>query len=134
MISERGDALKALSSVPILALVLMGCTATRNLTVASSNNLELTYPPGQQHVTGEDCAYNVFGIPISGTSPPSIHQAIDNAKSMTPNMITNMTIHHDVLITLAYNQVCFRVVADALLQTTGNGYLDAVQRDFDWND
>lgn len=128
--------MKALGSVTVLALVLMGCTATRNVTVISSKTLELTYPPRQQHVTGEDCAYNVFGIPISGTSPPSVHQAIDNAASLTPgsDMITDMTIHRDVLVTLVYNQVCLRVVANAVGQTTGSGYLDAVQRDFNWND
>jgi hypothetical protein len=128
--------LKAFGSITVLALVLMGCTASGNVTVVSSRTLELTYPPRQQHVTGVDCAYNFFGIPVSGTSPPSIHQAIDNAASLTPgvDMITDMAIHRDVLITLAYNQVCLRVVANAVGQKTGNRYLDGVQRDFDWSD
>jgi len=128
--------LKVLGCVILLALVLGGCAATRNVTVISSKTLELTYPPRQQHVTGVDCAYNVLGIPISGTSPPSVHQAIENAASITPGsyMITDMAIHRDILITLAYNSACLRVVANAVGQTTGNGYLDAVQRDFDWSD
>jgi hypothetical protein len=128
--------LNALSCVSAVALLLMGCATTRTVTVISSRTLELSYPPRQQHVTGVDCAYNVFGIPISGTSPPSIHRAIDVAASASPgsDMITDMTIHRDALVTLVYNQACLRVVANAVSQTTGNGYLDAVERDFDWSD
>lgn len=87
-------------------------------------------------MTGEDCAYDVLGIPISGLSPPSIHQAIDNAASIAPtgSMLTNMSVHRDVMVTLAYNQACLRVVANATGQPTDNRYLDSVQRYFDWTD
>lgn len=85
---------------------------------------------------GKDCAYNVLGIPISGTSPPSIQQAIDNAASVAPtgDMITDISVHRDVLVTLAYNQACLRVVAGTEGQKSGNRYLDSVQRYFDWAD
>lgn len=102
----------------------------------SGKTFEVAYPPRHQQVSGEDCAYNIFGIPISGTTPPSIHQAIENAASVAPtgDMITDMSIHRDILVTLAYNQACLKVIADATGQTTGNRYLDSVQRYFDWAD
>jgi hypothetical protein len=127
--------LKARGVIALLALVLVSC-ASRNISVISGRTFEVAYPPRHQHVIGEDCAYNVFGVPISGTSPPSIHQAIDNAASVAPtgDMITDMSVHSDMLVTLAYNQACLRVVADAMGQTTGNRYLDSVQRYFDWGD
>lgn len=128
--------MKVFGSVTALALVLMGCTATRSLNVVSTNNLKLSYPPMRQHVGGEDCAYNFFGVPVSDSNNPSIHRAIDNAASLNPgtDMVTDMTIHRDALITFAYNQACLRVDGNAVAQTTGNTYLDAVQRDFYWDD
>jgi hypothetical protein len=128
--------LKASVSVTLLALVLMGCTATRSLPVVSTNNLAPSYPPSRQRVTGEDCVYNVFGIPISYNNDPSVRRAIDNAASMTPYgyTMTDITIHRDILITFVYNEVCVRVDGKAVAQTTGSSYLDAVQRDFYRND
>ena len=136
IISERGDPLKPFGSVIVLALVLTGCSTTRSLTVVSTNNVELSYPNGRQRVTGEDCAYNFFGIPASDHSNPSVHRAINDAASMTPDTDTmsDMTIHRDTLITFVYNHACLRVDGNAVAQTTGSSYLDAVQRDFYSND
>jgi hypothetical protein len=133
---ERGDALKVSVSVTLLALVSMGCTATRSLPLVSTNNLAPSYPPSQQRVTGEDCVYNVFGIPISYNNNPSVHRAIDNAASMTPGgyTMTDITIHRDILILFVYNEACIRVDSNAVARSTGNSYLDAVQRDFYWNE
>ena len=105
--------MKASVSVTLLALVLMGCTATRSLPVVSTNNLAPSYPPSRQRVTGEDCVYNVFGIPISYNNDPSVHRAIDNAASMTPYGFTmsDITIHRDILITLVYNEVVSELIA-----------------------
>ena len=121
--------------IALVAFVLAGC-ATQNLAVISGKTFEVAYPARHQRVTGEDCAYNVLGLPISGTSPPSIHQAIDNAASIAPtgDMITDMNVQRDILVTLAYNQACLKVVADVTGRTRGNRYLDSVQRYFDWAD
>jgi hypothetical protein len=115
--------------------VLAGCSSTRSQTLASGNNLELNYTPPRQHLTGESCSSNFFGIP-TGDNDPSIQQAVDNAASVSPGteMMTDMTIHRDLLIALAYNQACLRVDGTGVRQTSGSRYLDMVRRNFDWND
>jgi hypothetical protein len=135
LISERGDLLRVFGFALLLALVLVGCTSTSSEMLASGKNLELNYTPPQQHMTGESCASNYFGIPTSANDP-SVQQAVNNAASASPGsqMMTEMTIHRDILIALAYNQACVKVDGTGVRQSTGSKYLDAVRRDYDWND
>jgi hypothetical protein len=135
IICERVDLLKVFGSVILTALLLAGCASTTNQTLASGNNLELNYTPPRQHLTGESCASNFFGIPTRDNDP-SVQQAVDNAASMSPGteMMTDMTIHRDLFVTFAYNQACVRVDGTGIRQSSGSRYLDTVRRDFDWND
>lgn len=128
--------MKVFASVILSAAVLAGCSATRTLTLVSRNDVEVGYPPAPQRVTGEDCAYNFFGIPASDYNNPSVRRAIDSAASMAPGSyaLTDMTVDRDTLITFAYNQACLRVIGNPVAQTTGNRYLDGIRRNFDWND
>jgi hypothetical protein len=128
--------LKVATSVIVLATVLTGCASTRPLTVVSRNDVEVGYPATPGHVTGRDCVYNFLGIPASDYSIPSVRRAIDSAASMAPGSyaITDMSVHRDTLITLAFNKACLRVVGNPVAQTTGSRYLDGIRRDFDWHD
>lgn len=100
-----------------LVITLSACTSTRlgSATMASTKNLGCTFTPIQQHVRGEDCAYNVLGIPL-GSVNPNLQEAVDNAVSPIPggDMMTNVTVHRDLLITLLYNQACVRVEGDVV--------------------
>ena len=134
-ITEKGDRLRVFGFAILPALVLAGCTSTSSEMLASGRNLELNYTPPQLRMTGESCASNYFGIPTSANEP-SVQQAVNNAASVSPGsqMMTGMTVHRDVLIALAYNQACVKVDGTGVRQTTGSKYLDAVRRDYDWND
>ena len=126
-----------ISAVVILSVGLVAsCSSTRTLTMVSRNDVEVGYPPTRQHVSGEDCVYNFFGIPASDYSNPSVRRAIDSAASMAPGSyaMTDMTVDRDTLITLAYNQACLRVTGNPVAQTTGNRYLDGIRREFSWSD
>ncbi len=109
--------MKYLRFCAFLALGLSACTSTRvgSLTLASTKNLGYTYTTLREHVAGQDCAYNVLGIPL-GSVNPNLQEAVDNAASQVPgaDMMTDVTVHHDVLITLLYNQACVRVDGNAI--------------------
>jgi hypothetical protein len=128
--------LKASVHLILFAALLAGCSSTRTLTMISRNDVEVGYPPTQQHVTGEDCVYNFLGIPASDYNNPSVRRAVDSAAAMAPGSyaMTDMTINRDTLITLAFNRACLRVIGNPVAQTTGNRYLDGIGRDFSWND
>ncbi|MGO9268319.1 MAG: hypothetical protein ACLQBA_26105 [Candidatus Binataceae bacterium] len=102
------------------AFGMSACTSTRvgSLTLASTKNLGYTYAPVEERVSGEDCATNILGIPL-GSINPNVQEAVDHAVSQTPNgdMMTNVSIHDDLIFTLLFNQACVKVQGDVVRST-----------------
>ncbi|MBI3767763.1 MAG: hypothetical protein HY271_04610 [Deltaproteobacteria bacterium] len=100
----------------LLGGLLAGCTVRLgDLTFASTKNLGYTYPPLARSVRGENCAYNILGIPL-GTLNPNIQDAVDEAVRKTPNgdMLINASFHNDILIAILYGYNCIRVDGDVV--------------------
>ncbi len=133
---RRGGVLKISTRAIVLLALLTGCASSRTLTMVSTNDVEVGYPPARQRVTGRDCVYNFLGIPASDFDNPSVHRAIDSAVSQAPGSyaMSDMTVSRERLIMLAYNQACLKVEGNPVAQTTGSRYLDGIRREFDWSD
>ncbi|MGH7815443.1 MAG: hypothetical protein ACREQI_15755 [Candidatus Binataceae bacterium] len=103
--------------LPLLCAVLLSSCSIRlgSFTLTSTKNLGYTFTPLQKDVTGEDCAQSILFIPW-GTLNPNLQEAVDHAVDQVPggDMMTNVTIHDDVLITLLYNRNCIRVHGDVV--------------------
>jgi hypothetical protein len=96
--------------------MLSGCTTRIGaFTFASTKNLGVAYAPLQTAVEGEDCVNLILFIPI-GTLNPNIQDAVDRAVEKVPNgdMMTNVTLREDFLLTLLYNRACVRVTGDVV--------------------
>ncbi len=104
-------------AVLLLAIAMLsGCTTRIGaFTFASTKNLGVTYPPVQTGVEGEDCVNMILFIPM-GTLNPNVQDAVDRAVEKVPNgdMMTNVTVNEDMLITLLYNRNCVRVTGDVV--------------------
>lgn len=96
---------------------LSGCATVRmgSLTLTSTKNLGETYAPLQKDVSGENCVDEILFIPL-GTLNPNLQDAIDDAVAKVPNgdMMTNLTVHEDLLISILFNQRCVRVNGDVV--------------------
>jgi hypothetical protein len=99
-----------------LALSMAACTTRLGaFTLASTKNLGAQYQPLQTHVVGEDCARLLLFIPL-GSLNPNVQEAVDRAVEQVPggDMMTNVTVHEDFLITVLYNSRCVKVVGDVV--------------------
>lgn len=109
--------MKTLAIFVACVLTLSGCTTVRmgSLTLTSTKNLGETYVPLQKQVSGENCTDDILGIPL-GTLNPNLQDAIDDAVEKVPNgdMMTNVTIHKDLFVTIVFNQLCVRVNGDVV--------------------
>jgi hypothetical protein len=111
--------MRAAVAAPLALAVLMlaSCSSTRIgvFTFASTKELGRSYPTVQQHVVGEDCSNVIFFLPLASFSP-SPQTAVDRAMAQAPSadMLTNITIRSEVLVTLLFNRGCIRVEGDAV--------------------
>jgi hypothetical protein len=100
----------------LCALLLAGCyRRLGDFTVISTRSLAGAHAPAGPRVTGEDCTYAIFVVPL-GSLNPSIEGATADALRKVPDayMLANLKVSYDPLITFAYNRFCVRVEGDAV--------------------
>ena len=105
--------------LPVLLGLVSGCrTRLGDLTLLSTKNVTLTSSVVERSVEGKDCVQMLLFIPISGRLNPTLDEAMADAMSNVPdgNIMTDVALYNDVIFTLLYNQLCYRVKGDVGVQ------------------
>lgn len=105
----------------VALLATMGCSVrVGDFTLMTTKNLGVTPRALASQMRGEDCIYQILGIPF-GSLNPSLEEAVDRAvdKASGGNAMTDVSIHQDIFTLGLYTQICMRV--DGSVVAFGNG-------------
>ena len=102
------------------SVVALSACVTRlgDLTILSTKNVATTANVIKRGVEGRDCVNLLLFIPISGRLNPSVDEAMSDAMSKVPgsNVMTDVALYNDVILTYIFNQACYRVKGDVGVQ------------------
>lgn len=107
--------MRALLVAICLVPVVGGCALNYgDLNLVSPRNVEFSTETLRRGVEGRDCTYSLLFLPL-GSLNPNIEEAVDRAlaKVADANVLTDVAIYNDAVITLLFNRSCLRVKGDA---------------------
>ena len=98
----------------LISCAFPGCAFRMgDLSLVASENVAFAPDVKRKSVEAEDCVYTLLFIPLGGFVP-NVEEAMDRAMEQVPegNVMTNVAIYQDVIITYLFNQQCLRVKGD----------------------
>ena len=101
--------------VAALLVALCACTFRMgDLSIVSSQNVELDPQVVQRGVEARDCVNLLLFIPL-GSLVPNVEEAMDRALAQAPeaNVLMDVATYSDQLFTYFFNRTCVRVKGDA---------------------